>query len=140
MHSKIEYVVKAFKAGATGYMVKESAAERLVDALESVVRGDYYLDHSLSHQVVEELIRSPEKDMKIADGAYGSLTPREQEILRVLAEGLSVKEIADKLFISPKTVENHRSNIMKKLGLHSSIELARYAARLGLIDVDEWKD
>lgn len=140
MHSKIEYVVKAFKAGATGYMVKESAAERLVDALESVARGDYYLDHSLSHQVVEELIRSPERETRILDATYRSLTPREQEILRVLAEGLSVKEIADKLFISPKTVENHRSNIMKKLGLHSSIELARYAARLGLIDVDEWKD
>jgi DNA-binding CsgD family transcriptional regulator len=131
MHSKIEYVVKAFKAGATGYMVKESAAERLVDALESVVRGEYYLDHSLSHQVVEELTRSPEKDMKIADGAYGSLTPREQEILRVLAEGLSVKEIADKLFISPKTVENHRSNIMKKLGLDRRGRMERLGSYQG---------
>jgi DNA-binding NarL/FixJ family response regulator len=140
MHSKIDYVAQAFKAGATGYMVKESAADKLINALDSVARGEYYLDHSLSHQVVEELIRSPEKETKILDATYRSLTPREQEIMRMLAAGLSTKEIADKLFISPKTVENHRTNIMSKLGLHGSIELARYAARLGLIDVDEWKD
>jgi DNA-binding NarL/FixJ family response regulator len=140
MYSKIDYVAQAFKSGATGYMVKESAADKLINALESVARGEYYLDHSLSHQVVEELIRSPEKETKILDATYRSLTPREQEIMRMLAAGLSTKEIADKLFISPKTVENHRTNIMSKLGLHGSIELARYAARLGLIDVDEWKD
>lgn len=140
MHSKIEYVTQAFKSGAAGYMVKESAAERLIDALESVGRGEYYLDHSLSHQVVEEMIRSPERETKILDTTYRSLTRREQEIMRMLAAGLSIKEIADKLFISPKTVENHRTNIMSKLGLHGSIELARYAARLGLIDVDEWKE
>jgi len=139
MHSKIDYITEAFKAGATGYMVKESAAERLLIALESVVTGENYLDSPVSHSVIQQLIKSPEKDMKIADDAYGSLTPREQEILLVLAEGLSVKEIADRLFISPKTVENHRNNIMKKLGLRSSIELARYAAKIGLIDIDRWK-
>jgi DNA-binding NarL/FixJ family response regulator len=68
------------------------------------------------------------------------LTPREQEVMRFLAEGLSSKAVAEKLFISPKTVENHRANIMSKLGLHSTIELVRYAAKLGLIDVDLWKD
>jgi DNA-binding NarL/FixJ family response regulator len=140
MHSKIDYITEAFKAGATGYVVKESAAEKLLTALESVATGEHYLDSPVSHSVIQNLIKSPEKDTKIADGAYGSLTPREQEILRVLAEGLSVKEIADKLFISPKTVENHRTNIMNKLGLNSSIELARYAARIGLIDFDRWKN
>jgi DNA-binding NarL/FixJ family response regulator len=140
MHSKIDYITEAFKAGATGYVVKESAAEKLLTALESVATGEHYLDSPVSHSVIQNLIKSPEKDTKIADGAYGSLTPREQEILRVLAEGLSVKEIADKLFISPKTVENHRTNIMNKLGLNSSIELARYAARIGLIDIDRWKN
>jgi len=140
MHSRIDYVTEAFKTGANGYMVKESAAERLISALESVARGDYYLDHSLSPQVVQELMRSPEKETRIIDATYRSLTPREQEIMRLLAQGLSAKEIADRLFISPKTVENHRTNIMDKLGLRNSIELARYAARLGLIDVDEWKD
>jgi DNA-binding NarL/FixJ family response regulator len=140
MHSKIDYITEAFKAGATGYMVKESAAERLLTALESVAAGEHYLDSPVSHSVIEKLIKSPEKDTEITNGAYGSLTPREQEIMSMLAKDLSVKEIADRLFISPKTVENHRSNIMKKLGLHSAIELARYAAKLGLIDVDEWKE
>ena len=140
MHSKIDYVTEAFKAGASGYMVKESAAERLLTALESIAKGEHYLDSPISHSLIEKLIKSPGKDMEITDGAYRSLTPREQEIMRMLAKDLSVKEIADTLFISPKTVENHRSNIMKKLGLHSSIELARYAARLGLIDLDLWKD
>jgi len=140
MHSKIDYVTEAFKAGASGYMVKESAAERLLTALESIAKGEHYLDSPIAHSMIEKLIKSPGKDMEITDGAYRSLTPREQEIMRMLAKDLSVKEIADTLFISPKTVENHRGNIMKKLGLHSSIELARYAARLGLIDLDLWKD
>ena len=140
MHSRIDYVTEAFRAGANGYMVKESAAGRLINALESVARGDYYVDHSLSPQVVQELMRSPDKATRIIDATYRSLTPREQEIMRMLAQGLSAKEIAGRLFISPKTVENHRTNIMDKLGLRNSIELARYAAKLGLIDVDEWKD
>jgi DNA-binding NarL/FixJ family response regulator len=140
MHSKIDYIAEAFQAGATGYVVKESASERLIKGLEYVSRGDYFLDSSVSQQVVKRLMASPAKDEKITDAAYGNLTPREQEVMRLLAEGLSRKEIGKKLFISPKTVENHRTNIMNKLDLHSTIELIRYAARLGLIDVDLWKE
>jgi len=140
MHSKIDYIAEAFQAGATGYVVKESASERLLQGLKSVVKGDYYLDSSVSHAVVENLMKSPLKAAKITDADYATLTPREQEVMRLLAEGLSSKAVAEKLFISPKTVENHRANIMNKLGLHSTIELVRYAAKLGLIDVDLWKD
>jgi len=140
MHSKIDYIAEAFQAGATGYVVKESASERLLQGLKSVAKGDYYLDSSVSHAVVENLMKSPLKAAKITDADYGTLTPREQEVMRLLAEGLSSKAVAEKLFISPKTVENHRANIMNKLGLHSTIELVRYAAKLGLIDVDLWKD
>jgi DNA-binding NarL/FixJ family response regulator len=140
MHSKIDYIAEAFQAGATGYVVKESASNGLLKGLEAVIKGDYFLDSSLSHAVVESLLNFPIKEARIRNDDYGSLTPREQEIMRLLAEGLSVKEIAAKLYISPKTVENHRSNIMNKLGLHSAIELIRYAARLGLIDVDLWKE
>lgn len=140
MHSKIDYITEAFQAGATGYVAKESASERLVQGLEAVVNGDYFLDTSVSHAVVENLLKIPMKEARIADESYGTLTPREQEVMRLLAEGLSSKDVAEKLFISPKTVENHRANIMKKLGLHSTIELIRYSAKLGLIDVDLWKE
>ena len=84
-------------------------------------------------------MRFGEQETKITDVGYGTLTPREQQVMRFLAEGLSTKEIAEKLFISPKTVENHRANIMSKLDLHRTMELVRYAARLGVIDVDLWK-
>jgi DNA-binding NarL/FixJ family response regulator len=140
MHSKIDYIAEAFQAGATGYVVKESASERLVQGLDSIAKGDYFLDSSVSHTVVENLMKSPLKEAKITDADYGTLTPREQEVMRLLAEGLSCKEVAKKLFISHKTVENHRANIMNKLDIHSTIELIRYAAKLGLIDVDLWKE
>ncbi len=139
MHSKIEYIREALRAGATGYVVKESAADRLVQGLEAVSKGEYFLDSSLSHKVVKQLVESPEKGANIKDAGYVSLTPREQQVMRLLAEGLSPKEIAERLFISAKTVENHRTNITRKLDLHSTMELVRYAARLGLIDVDLWK-
>lgn len=140
MHSKIDYIVEAFQAGATGYVVKESAAERLGQGLEAVSKGEYYLDSSISQEVVAKLMQSPVKEAKVSDSGYGKLSPREQEIMRLLAEGVSKSEIADQLCISIKTVENHRSNIMRKLDIHSAMELVRYAARLGLIDVDLWKE
>ncbi len=138
MHSKVDYIAEAFQAGATGFVVKESAAEGLLKGIETVLKGNHFLDTAVSTQVVETLKKLPGKETKINDTPYGTLTAREQEIMRLLAEGLSSKEIAQKLFISPKTVENHRANIMNKLDLHSTFELVRYAAKLGLIDVELW--
>jgi DNA-binding NarL/FixJ family response regulator len=140
MHSKVDYIVKAFQAGATGYMTKESATERLLKGIEHVLNGEYFMDGAVSQAVVQKLMQTPEKDLRITDAAYETLTPREQEIMVLLAEGNSAKKAAAKLFISTKTVENHRTNIMNKLGLHSTLELIRYAARLGLVDVDLWKE
>jgi DNA-binding NarL/FixJ family response regulator len=138
MHTKVDYIAEAFQAGARGYVVKESAAAGLMAGLESVMQGGYFIDSALSGQVVERLKQLPSRDVRITDADYRTLTPREQEVLRLLAEGNSTKEIAGRLFISPKTVENHRANIMHKLNLHSAIDLVRYSARLGLIDMELW--
>jgi len=139
MHSKIDYIVKAFQAGATGYVIKESAADMLLQGIDHVLKGDYFMDTSVSQQVVKKLVGLPPKEVVVTVAGYDALTAREQEVMALLAEGLSIKKVADKLFISPKTVENHRSSIMRKLGLHSTFELIRYAAKLGLIDIDLWK-
>ncbi len=135
MHSKIDYIVKAFQSGATGYVIKESASDTLLVGLRAVSKGEYFMDSSVSHKTIERLMEFPAREAKIADAAYETLTSREQEVMLVLAEGLSIQEISERLFISPKTVENHRTSIMKKLGIRSPIELVRYAARIGLIDL-----
>jgi DNA-binding NarL/FixJ family response regulator len=140
MHSRIDYITEALKAGALGYVVKDSASERLVEGLETIARGDYFLDSSLSSKVVERLLGSPTKEAKIINQKYANLSSREEQVLRLLAEGHSTKDIAGKLFISPKTVENHRANIMEKLDLHSTLDLIRYAVKIGLIDPDLWKE
>jgi len=139
MHSKVDLITKAFQAGATGYVVKESATQKLVECLKAVSNGEYFLDTSLSQKVVSKLVNSSARASNL-DSRYQSLTRREQEVLRLLVEGLSAKEVADKLFISSKTVENHRTNIMNKLDIHSTMALVRYAAKLGLIDLDQWKE
>ena len=140
MHSKIDYIVRAFQAGARGYIAKESASEKLIQGINTVLNGDYFMDTSVSQKVVKKLAGLTEKETIGADAAYDNLTPREQEIMVLVAEGLSTNEISERLFISPKTVENHRSNLMRKLDLHSTIEIVRYAAKLGLIDIDLWKE
>ena len=138
MHSKIDYIVKSFQYGAMGYIVKDSAAETLLNALEHIEAGDYYMDSSVSQKVVKKLATLPTKKKISTKTSYEALTPREQEVMAMLADGMNAAQIAEKLFISPKTAENHRANIMRKLNLHSTVELVRYAAKIGLIDIDLW--
>jgi len=119
-------------------LVKESAADMLLEGIDCVLKGNYYMDTKVSQRVVRKLVGIPKHETLVAADSYDSLTPREQEIMVLLAEGMSTNQIADKLFISPKTAENHRSSIMRKLEIHSTIELVRYAAKIGLIDMDLW--
>jgi DNA-binding NarL/FixJ family response regulator len=140
MHSKTDYIVRAFQAGATGYVIKESAAAKLLQGIGSVLKGDYFMDAAVSQKVVKKLAEIKEKKVKVTNTTYDALTPREQEVMILVAEGLSTNQISERLYISPKTVENHRSRVMQKLDLHNTIELVRYATKLGLIDIDLWKD
>lgn len=138
MHGNVDYVVEAFQTGALGYVTKESAGEQLLMAMEAAFRGEYYLDGSASKDVLRKLMDFAKGKSRYSDAEYGALTNREQEILRLVAQGLSTREIGEKLFISHKTVENHRARIMRKLGLHSAVDMVRYAAKMGLIDLDNW--
>lgn len=140
MHSKIDYVVKAFQSGAMGYIVKESAGDMLIKGMDQVFKGKFFMDPSISHEVLKRLMTLSSKESAHPDTGYDSLTAREQEIFTLLAEGMSMKQIADKLSITLKTAENHRATIMRKLGLHSAMDLIRYAAKLGVIDIDALRE
>lgn len=138
MHAQIDYIAEALQAGAAGYVIKESSSETLLQGLRTVSRGNLFIDGALPLDVMSQLIKYHPSKSKVTDSSYGILTSREQEVLRLLAEGGSIKDIAGKLCISEKTAQNHRTNIMSKLGLETAVDLVRYAARIGLIDVESW--
>jgi DNA-binding NarL/FixJ family response regulator len=139
MHAKVDYIVKAFQAGAYGYITKESAADMLIIGIEHTLKGNYYMDTSISQQVIKKLAELPDKKPVSVVENYDSLTPREQEVMVLVASGMTSQKIADKLFVSAKTVDNHRSRIMRKLNVSNVIGLVRHAAKIGLIDLDLWK-
>lgn len=133
MHADDEYVFRVLQAGASGYLLKQSAVSELVAAIEAVYRGDSYLSPAISRTVLDEYLRQA-RDLGRPD-PYEQLTAREREILHLIAEGHSTQEIADLLCISPKTARGHRSSLMAKLDLHSTADLTRYAIRQGLVNV-----
>lgn len=139
MHPKFDYVAEAFKAGARGYVVKEATSARLIQAMDALCRDEYFLDGQVSQDIVAKLVAGVGKEATIQDERYGLLSPREQQVMRLVAEGVPSREIAARLDLSAKTVENHRANLMKKLDVHSKMELLRYASRLGLIDMEKWR-
>lgn len=131
IHEDEEYFFKMLEAGASGYVPKRAAPEELVTAIRAAASGEVYLYPSLAKLLVKDyLSQEREQENKLTlDG----LTDREQEVLSLLADGATNDEIAASLVISPKTVERHRENIMRKLNLHSRVELVRYAIRKGII-------
>lgn len=131
MHSDEAYVMKALKAGARAYLLKDSAEYDLIAAIRAVAEGKAFFSPAISKMLVEDYIRQMrEKDV---EDSYDLLTTREREILQLLAEGKNNKDVANLLNLSLYTVETHRSNIFQKLNLHSSAELILYAVRKGVI-------
>ena len=131
MHSDEGYVLRALKAGARGYLLKESPEADFIQAVRSVSDGKAFFSPAVSRMLVEDYVRQLQ-DKDIED-SYELLTPRERELLQLIAEGKSNKDIANMLNLSLYTVETHRSNILEKLNLHSVPELILYAVRKGVI-------
>jgi DNA-binding NarL/FixJ family response regulator len=131
MHAGEEYVVQALEAGAAGYILKDCAPAELELALKAVTRGDSYLSPRVSRQIVEGYVQ------RTGSGkGREQLSPRQREILKLVAEGLSTKQIAHHLGVSVKTVESHRAQLMERLRIRDVAGLVRYAIRAGLVDLD----
>jgi RNA polymerase sigma factor (sigma-70 family) len=131
MHSDEAYVLRALKAGARAYLLKQSAEADLIAAVKSVSQGKSFFSPAIGQMLLENYM-SQIRDRDLED-SYELLTPREREILQLIAEGKSNKEMAASLEISLYTVETHRGNLMEKLNLHSVPELILYAVRKGVI-------
>ena len=129
MHEDEEYVLQLVRAGASGYLVKDSAAGELVAALRALGSGRAYF----GTQAARALAEAWQGGREAPDDPYGRLTDREREVFHLLIEGRTNAQVAEVLFISPKTVDNHRTRLMEKLGVHSAAEMMRLAARRGLL-------
>jgi DNA-binding NarL/FixJ family response regulator len=131
MHDEEELVARCLEAGAAGYIIKDAPASQLLYAIEMVQKGERYLSPVVLKQVVAGYV----KNSNVPQTSYDRLSPREREVLKLLAEGLSVKEIATHLNLSVKTVDVHKTNLMKKIDVHDRTELIKYAIRQKLIAV-----
>lgn len=129
MHDNEQYLFEALKLGAAGYVHKSVADRDLITACRAALRGEPFLYPGAMQAIIRDYVSNGRESTSAA-----VLSPREEEVLKLIAEGHSGKEIADMLFVSPKTVERHRANILEKLGMRDRLELTRYAIRTGLIE------
>jgi len=136
MHKNEAYVLQALQSGASGYILKDSASEEVVTAIQAISRGDSYLSPSISRVVIEDYLRVSKPGTGGAKSLYDTLTVREREIFQLLAEGLKNQEIALRLNVSIKTVETHRSHVMEKLNLNNIAELVKYSIEIGIVQLD----
>ena len=130
IHEDEALVREAIKAGASGYILKRAAESELVSAINALMRGDMYVDHALLRPLVDETVEGSTSGQEQID----ELTPREQDVLRLIVLGYTNRQIGEELNISVRTVEGHRSNLSEKIGSHSRADLVRYAREQGLVD------
>jgi len=135
MHADKRFVAGMLKAGATGYLLKDCDRGELLSAIRSVFAGGTYLSPAVAGGLVESYVRSPKPDGPATDPDI-VLSVREREVLQLVSEGLSTKQVATRLGVSVKTVETHRKRVCQKLGLHSTAELTKYAIREGMTSLD----
>jgi DNA-binding NarL/FixJ family response regulator len=131
MHENERYLHEALKAGASGYVLKTVADRDLVEAVRAAMRGEKFLYPGARTPLIEDFLHRARQDLPLREDP---LSPREQEVVKLVAEGYTNKQIAETLVISEKTVERHRANILDKLGMRDRVELTRYAIRHGLIE------
>lgn len=131
MHENEQYLYEALKAGASGYVVKTVADRDLVEACRAAMRGQPFLYPGAMTELIRDYLHRARNDLPVPEDP---LTPRELEVVKLIAEGSSSKQIAEILVISEKTVERHRANILEKLGMRDRVELTRYAIRRGLVE------
>lgn len=131
MHSEQAYVTQAVQAGARGYLLKESAGAELIEAIATLAAGKSYFSPDVAQVVFDDYVRS--LTARGITDRFDALSEREREVLQLVAEGRSSKEIAEVLSISPATVETHRTHVLQKLGLRNTAEVVRYAARRGIV-------
>lgn len=136
LHARESFVYQALKNGATGYVLKASPSGDIVDATRAAARGEYFLSARIRANVIENYLRT--KETRPAARRYDLLSEREQQVFRLVVDGKSTKEIAEILFVSPKTVEKHRGGISSKLGIHGRIDLLKYAIKIGVVDPELW--
>jgi len=132
-YSDDQFLFEFLKLGVSGFVLKDSASQELIYSIRKSNEGMVFFDPSVSKKVMEKFTQVSGGKSDFVN--YGKLSDREKEVLRLVAEGCATKEVAEKLYISPKTVENHRANIMKKLNIRDRTGLTKYALRLGLIDL-----
>ena len=125
-----EYILRFLRAGASGYVLKMAPAREVMEAVRLVHSGGLYLDTPHASQLVAEALRQKET---APEGSYDSLTDREKEVLKLIVDGMTSKQIADALSVSIKTVVTHRTNLMEKLGIHNRVELVKFGMRHGLV-------
>jgi DNA-binding NarL/FixJ family response regulator len=134
VHDSEAYVFQMLQAGATGYVVKRAAAEDVIQAVKRASKGEAVLHPSVAKLVIKDYLSRVERG---EEASFDTLSDREREILKLIAEGRTNREIAEMLFLSIKTVQAHRANLMHKLGMHDRTELVKYAIRKGIIGLDE---